>query len=217
MKQAYFTLFLIGMSFLSYGQSGWYCTSGSETIFSFPIFKDPNQDATVVRFAPVMNLQYMMNKDMGKSFGIYTGIAIRNVGFIADDPADGSIRKKFRTYNLGVPLGIKLGNMNKLMLYAGVDAEYAFNYKEKTFENDNKVQKNVAWFSNRHRAFTPAVHVGFQFATGLNIKVKYYLNSFFNPDYINYASEYERFDANVFYISLNSNLFKGTKFTYSSE
>jgi hypothetical protein len=215
MKRAYIIVFMISMSALSYGQSGWYSTSGSETIFSFPIFKDQNQETTVVRFAPVLNVQYLMNKDLGKSFGIFTGLALRNVGFIADDPADGNIRKKFRTYNLAVPVGIKLGNMNKLMLYGGVDFEYAFNYKEKTFVDDSK-SKDVAWFSNRHRQFMPAVHAGFQFATGLNIKFKYYLNSFFNPDRSDYAANYERFDANVFYVSLNSNLFKGTKFTYSS-
>jgi len=217
MKRTYLILFFIlTMSSFSCGQGGWYSTSGSETIFSFPFFKDSNQDATVVRFAPVLNLQFMMNKDMGESFGIYTGLALRNVGFIADDPLDASIRKKFRTYNLGVPLGIKLGNMNKLMLYGGVDLEYAFNYKEKTFTNGSKTSKSVAWFSNRTRQFIPSVHVGFQFATGMNLKLKYYPQTFFNPDRSDYASNYERFDANVFYISLNSNLFKGTKFTYSS-
>ena len=86
--------------------------------------------------------------------------------------------------------------------------------KEKTFVDDSK-SKSVSWFSNRHRQFMPAVHAGFQFATGLNIKFKYYLNSFFNPDHSDYAANYERFDANVFYVSLNSNLFKGSKFTYS--
>jgi hypothetical protein len=48
----------------------------------------------------------------------------------------------------------------------------------------------------------------------MNIKFKYYLNSFFNPDHPEYASEYERFDANIFYVSLNSNLFTGAKFVY---
>ncbi len=211
-----FILVIISVSVIysSYGQGEWYSTSGSETIFSFPFFKDQNQDATVVRFAPVINLQFLMNKDLSENFGIFTGIAIRNVGFIADDPSDPSVRKKFRTYNLAVPFGIKIGNMNKLMLYAGFDAEYAFNYKEKTFINGSK-QKEVLWFSNRHQSFMPAVHFGFQFATGMNIKFKYYLNSFFNPERIEYTSDYERFDANIFYISLNSNLFRGTKFTYS--
>ena len=140
----------------SFGQSGWYTTSGSETIFSFPIFKNPIQETTVVRFAPVLNLQYLLNKDFSNKAGFYTGIGVRNVGFIADDPDSSSIRKKFRTYNLGVPIGIKLGDMNKFMLYAGVELEYAFNYKEKTFVNDTKT-RDVSWFSSKHRQFQPAV------------------------------------------------------------
>ena len=214
MNKIILTVALLTMAIsTSFAQSDWYTTSGSETIFSFPIFKNPNQETTVVRFAPVLNLQYLWNKDFSSKAGFYSGLGVRNVGFIAEDPNDANVRKKFRTYNLGIPIGLKLGNMDKLMLYAGVELEFAFNYKEKTFQNDTKT-RDVSWFSSKHQQFMPAVQAGFQFATGMNLKFKYYLNSFFNPDHSAYSSEYERFDANIFYVSLNSNLFTGSKFVY---
>lgn len=199
-------------------QSRWYTTSGGETIFSLNAFSDPVNESTVLRFAPVFNFQTLINNDVSASFGIFTGLSMRNVGFIADDPDDVSVRRKFRTYNLAIPFGIKLGNLDGTFIYGGVDAEYAFNFKEKRFVDGNKEEVNVYWFTNRVKQFQPAVHVGFQFLKGTNIKFKYYLNTFFNSDRTDvYASEYERFDGNVFYFSLNSNLFYNTKFYYDSE
>jgi len=196
-------------------QSGWYTTSGSETIFSWNNPINSLRDNTVVRFAPVFNFQSMLNKDVSNSFGIYTGVNFRNVGFITDDPSADSIRRKFRTYNIGVPLGFKVGKIGKAFLYAGGNVEYAFNYKEKTFVNGDKENKKVYWFTDRVRTIQTAVHAGIQFYRGMNIKFQYYINSFFNPDRTDvYASLYERFDSNIFYVSLNANLFVGTKFTY---
>ncbi len=211
-------LFSVFITTTSNAQSDWYTTTGGETIFSWNSFINSPNDGAVIRFAPVFNFQSMINKDMGKSFGVYSGIAIRNVGFIADDPdpANANTRWKFRTYNLAVPLGLKIGNMQGKFLYAGADLEYAFNFKEKRFENGDKVYKKTYWFTDRIRQFQPSVHVGFQFWGGMNLKFKYYPQSFFNPDRTDvYDTLYKRFDSNVFYISLNSNLFRGTKFTYT--
>lgn len=195
-------------------KSDWYVTSGGEMIFSLWSPTNPNTDATVVRWAPVFNTQTMLNYDLSPAFGIYTGVAIRNVGFIADDPDSSVIRKKFRTYNVGVPLGIKVGNLNGTFIYAGVDGEYAFNFKEKTFNNDGKSGKSVYWFNNRVNEWQAAVHVGFQFYRGTNVKFKYYLTKFFNEDRDVYATEYERFDGNVFYFAFSADLFRNTKFYY---
>jgi hypothetical protein len=196
-------------------QSGWYTTSGSETIFSWNSPIHSAKDNTVVRFAPVLNFQSMLNKDLSKSLGIYTGVNLRSVGFITDDPADATIRRKFIKYNIGIPLGFKVGKMGKMFLYAGGNIEYAFNYKEKTFVNGDKESKKVYWFTDRIRTFQTAVHAGVQFHKGMNIKFQYYINSFFNPDRTDvYDTLYKRFDSNIFFVSLNANLFKGTKFTY---
>jgi hypothetical protein len=197
-------------------QSKWYTTSGSETIFSWNNPINSPRDNTVIRFAPVLNFQSMLNKDFSNAVGIYTGVNLRNVGFITDDPDSTSIRRKFRTYNIGVPLGFKIGKMGKAFIYAGGNIEYAFNFKEKKFVNGDKVEKNVFWFTDRVRTIQPAVHAGIQFYRGANIKFQYYPSSFFNPDRTDvYDTLYKRFDSNVFYLSLNANLFKGTKFTYS--
>ena len=213
-----FTLIIILLVFSSQlkAQSDWYTTQGGETIFSLMNFNDNFNDATVLRFSPVFNWQSLLNKDISKSFGIFTGIAFRNVGFIADDPDSAAIRKKFRTYNVAVPVGFKFGNLDRAFIYAGFDAEYAFNYKEKTFVNGDKEDKDVYWFSNRIQQFQPSVFMGFQLLRGTNIKFKYYLNNFFNPDRTDvYQSDYERFDGNIFYFSLNADLFYKSKFYYS--
>ena len=211
-----FILFSVFITSTSSAQSAWYVTSGGETIFSWNSFINSPNDGAVIRFAPVINIQSMVNKDMGKSFGIYSGFALRNVGFIADDPANADTRRKFRTYNVALPLGIKIGNMKGKVLYAGGDLEYAFHFKEKKFVNGDKIERVSYWFSDRIRKFQPSVHVGLQFWSGTNVKFKYYPRSFFNPDRTDiYDSLYKRFDSNVFYISLNSNLFKGKKFTYT--
>jgi len=214
-KACVFIFMLLLISYGTRAQSKWYTTSGSETIFSWNSFLNSPNDGAVIRFAPVVNLQSMLNKDLSESFGIYTGVAIRNVGFIADDPDVDTDRWKFRTYNIGVPVGIKIGKMNGAMMYVGADFEYAFNFKEKQFTNGDKVYKQSYWFTDRIRVFQPSFHAGFQFWSGLNLKFKYYPQSFFNPDRTDvYSTNYERFDSNVFYISLNSNLFRGTHFTY---
>jgi hypothetical protein len=67
-----------------------------------------------MRFSPVFNLQVMVNKDMNKNFGVFTGLSVRNVGYITDDYKDTNsliYKKKFRTYNLALPLGIKVGDL----------------------------------------------------------------------------------------------------------
>ena len=55
--------------------------------------------------------------DFSNSIGLYTGVAIRNVGFIYDtDLPTKTIR---RSYNLGVPLALKLGVFDKHMYLFG--------------------------------------------------------------------------------------------------
>jgi hypothetical protein len=218
MKRIILTLIIAFVFFESRSQSSWYTTTGGETILSLNAFNDPTVESTVLRFAPVFNSQTLLNIDLSNSFGIFTGLALRNVGFIADDPSDATVRKKFRTYNVAIPFGLKIGNLDGTFIYGGFDAEYAFNFKEKIFVDGKKQEKYLYWFSDRVQQWQPALHVGFQFVKGTNIKFKYYLNSFFNSERTDvYSSEYQRFDGNVFYFSLNSNLFYNSKFYYSTE
>src|SRR4051812_16967030 len=71
-----------GCTIPAFGQSKPYVTSGAEFIFSFAdINSSTGNGNTILRFAPVINLQSMLNKDVSTHFGLFTGLAIRNVGY----------------------------------------------------------------------------------------------------------------------------------------
>jgi hypothetical protein len=200
-------------------QSGrWYTTSGGEWIFSVSnVSLNGTETSGAVRFSPVFNFQNLVNYDADRHVGFFSGLNIRNVGFIYDIP-DSDIRKKVRTYNVGIPLGIKLGNLDGLFVYAGYELELPINYKEKTFVNERKEDRFNVWFSDR----TPVQHAlmaGVQFPYSANVKFKYYLTEFFDRDYTETRNgvqlkPYERFDGNIFYVSLNFSLFRNTEFYY---
>jgi hypothetical protein len=208
------TMFNFGFS-----QSENYWSTGGEMIFSFANIDNNGDDGgNIMRWSPVFNAQGMYNMDINGSFGIFTGLAIRNVGFIynnykiIEDDQIITVKKKFRTYNLGLPIGFKLGNLKKTFLYAGYDLEFPFHYKEKTFR-DEKKDKFSSWFSNRVEQFQHGFIVGIQFPYGANLKFKYYLSNFLNMDYTESsgAKPYDGLKANVFYVSLNFNLFTPIK------
>lgn len=200
-----------------------YITSGGELIFSFAnAEQNGNSLSTAVRFSPVFNLQVMLNQDLNKNFGLFTGLAIRNVGYITHDYIDPSnsleYKKKFRTYNLGLPLGIKAGDLSKTFFYGGYEIELAFSYKEKTFDGGDKIDKITGWFSDRNELFQHGFLAGVQFPRGVNLKFKYYLSEFHNQDYTTNASikPYAGLKSNIFYVSLNLFLFKGLDFYYET-
>ena len=66
-----------------------YVTSGGELIFSLAsIEQNGNNENATLRFSPVVNFQIMVNKDLSKNFGIFGGLALRNVGYIMNDYID---------------------------------------------------------------------------------------------------------------------------------
>jgi len=186
-----------------------YILSGGELIFSFADVSSGYDN--IIRFSPVFNAQSWRVYDYG-NFGFFHGLAIRNVGFIAEQ-ANTNIRIKYRTYNLGIPVGIKLDFGPTVGLYAGYELELPFNFKQKTFVNESKEQKFNSWFSDRTPTLAHGLFVGFQFVGGMHIKFKYYLNSFLNPEYEeildgNTVRPYEDLDVNVFYFAISFNIFK---------
>jgi hypothetical protein len=192
-----------------------YLTSGGEIIFSFAnVEQNGRNEKSTMRFSPVFNFQVMLNKDMNKKFGLFTGLGIRNVGYIINgytDPADSlGHKKKFRSYNLGIPVGIKVGNLDKIFFYGGYEFELAVNYKEKTFEDADKIDKITGWFSDRQELFQHGFMLGVQFPYGANLKFKYYLSEFHNRDYTNSAGvkPYAGLKSNIYYFSLCFFLFK---------
>jgi hypothetical protein len=95
-----------------------YVTTGGELIFSLAsIEQNGNNENATLRFSPVVNLQVMLNKDLGKNFGLFTGLALRNVGYIMNELHRRSNGLQYKTkvpsYNIGIPFGLKVGNLDK--------------------------------------------------------------------------------------------------------
>jgi len=197
-----------------------YVTSGGELIFSLAnIEQNGNSESSTLRFAPVVNFQVMLNKDLNKNFGLFTGLALRNVGYILPNYQDTnnlSYKKKFRSYNLGIPFGFKVGNLDKTFFYGGYEVELAFSYKEKTYDGGDKIDKITGWFSDRNELFQHGFLAGVQFPRGVNVKFKYYLSEFHNQDYTTNANikPYAGLKTNIFYVSLNFFLFKNLDMYY---
>ena len=197
-----------------------YWSFASEMIFSFAqIDNAGNEEGNVMRWSPVINLQSMYNYDMSKSFGLFSGVALRNVGFIYEDPYDPNNTKfKYRTYNLGVPVGFKIGKMGDVLFFGGYEIELPITYKEKRFVNEDKVDKDLIWFSDKVEPFQQSVLAGVQLPYGATIKFKYYFTNFHNRDYVamvdgNPTKPYD-FKSNVFYFSICYDLFKNWEDTY---
>ncbi len=200
-----------------------YFTSGTEFIFSLASIDNKGNDGgNIMRFTGFLHLQGQYNYDFSKSFGLMTGIALRNVGFIYNNPETG-LKKKYRAYNIGIPVGLKIGSMGKAHLYAGYEIEFPANYKEKTFNNEREDDKFNIWFSKRVPVFYNTVFVGVQFKYGISLKFKYYLTNFFNQSYSEVNQDgiteypYKDIDVRIFYFSLNINLFRDVHFNYSKE
>jgi hypothetical protein len=225
MKKTYtLIIFCTLLAVSGFSQSRTYITSGFEIIFSEANISDENnpEATSTLRFAPVINPQSMLNVDMSKNIGIFTGLAIRNVGYIYDeyntvlpDGVTEPIKKKFRTYNLGIPVGLKLGDLNGLFIYGGYEVEFPFVYKEKTFNTaGEKTNTDVSWFSDRVQNIQQSWLVGIQMPYGLNLKFKYYFTEFHNQDFtVNNVKPYAGLNSKIWYISLTANLFKNAQFT----
>ena len=156
-------LLTVSISLMSQAEEAWYVSAESEMIFSFADIEAPNEynAETVLRWSPVFNFAGHLNKDLTDNIGFNIGLAIRNVGFISDFDVesedsdfnpDNINKMKFRTYNAGIPVGIKLGKLSQekpFFLFAGYEVEFPFHYKQKEFDGGEKVNKRTAWFSDR--------------------------------------------------------------------
>jgi hypothetical protein len=195
-----------------------YMSGGAEISFTNPVLDVNGSDqGGVVRFAPVVNVQQTLNSDMSDKFGLFLGLSVNNVGFIYDAPQT-DYRFKFRSYNLGLPVGIKIGTMNGGLLFAGYSIEWAFNYKQKEFLNEEKQDKFSVWASDRTEPFMQAWMAGFQLGNGTCLKVKYYFTNFHNQEFtetkdiggvtVTGFKPYDGLNANIIYASLGFALFK---------
>ena len=207
-------LLLTGQALAQSTPKSWYFTSSGEWIFSSAILDvgpDGNDQGSIIRFSPVFNALGMANHDFSEHAGMFIGLGVRNVGFIYDVP-DSEFRYKFRPYNLGVPVGLKFGDMDGGMVYLGYEMELPFNYKEKEFQNEKKEDKFNVWFSDRTEPLMHTLFLGVQFKYGTSLKFKYYLTNFHNTDFTETkdgvtTKPYAGLNANIIYVSLSFGLF----------
>ncbi len=79
---------------------------------------------------------------------------------------------------------LKSVNWIRCCFFAGYEVEFPFAYKEKHFVNEEKVYKEVIWFTDRVEPVQSSLMAGIQLPYGATIKFKYYLTNFHNRDYI---------------------------------
>ncbi|MFC3879055.1 hypothetical protein ACFOSV_02655 [Algoriphagus namhaensis] len=184
------------------GSTNIYTMSTGETILSFGIVDaEPLNTGTVARFTPFFNFGQQLHFDFSPSFGIYTGLNVRNVGMITD--LNDSVRVKQRTYNLGLPIAFKIGDVEGWRFSAGFEAEIAFAYKQKVYVNGEK-RKSSSWFDDRVEIFQPSVFAEIVGKDGNFIRFKYYLNDFLTANQqINVPGvEYNPTRSSMFYVSI---------------
>jgi hypothetical protein len=208
MKKIFTGIILIFLAFSGYSQGAPYITSEGELILGFARIQNNGVDqSSIPRFTCFFHGQSLIHFDKSEGFGLFSGISIRNVGFIYDESA--SVRKKYRTYNVGIPLGIKIGDLDNLYIYGGYELELPINYKEKTFINEKKEDKFNVWFSNRTPAIYNTFFVGVRLPHGLSLKFKYYATPFFNQNYSQSVNgvtvkPFENLNVNTFHFSLTT-------------
>ena len=209
----------------SFAQVNIYATTKYDMILSFVQLDayDSNK-GQLARFSPWFNLQENANFDVSNILGFTAGASIKNIGFIyrISDPstidntfATTSIKKKFRTYNFGIPVGIKFGNLKSFYFMGGYELEFPLTYKEKTFKGNNKIKYDNEWFSNKTPSISHSLYFGIQFPYHFGVNFKYYLTEFFDGNCKDLVHdiptiEYKDLHAHVFYVSLTYDIFRNT-------
>jgi hypothetical protein len=190
----------------------WYLSNSFDgAMFSSAIFEKPGNNQTLlgsIRFS-LINFGYNFNYDFDEHFGFFTGLGIKNLGFI-EKVEDSTIKR--RVYTLGIPIGFKLGNLQKRhygFVGGGIDAP--FNYREKGFVKRNDKQKFSEWFSDRTPEFMPYLFAGFSYGSGSTFKLQYYPGNFFNQEYEEvhngvYSHPYRGYSAHIICVSFGLDL-----------
>ncbi len=161
---------------------------------------------SVLRFSYVINYGVSFNFNLTRQFGIFTGVDLKNVGFIEHE--NGETIKR-RTYNLGAPLGLKFGNLqrNSAYLFIGGGLDVPVNYREKEFVHRNQKTKFSEWFSDRTPAVMPYVFIGAKFRNNCTIKFQYYTNNYLNPDFASGGVQpYAGYNVHLMLLSLGYHL-----------
>lgn len=215
--------FLMAIVTLETNAQGIYHTNGGEIIFSGADVNYGGMNVnTNIRFTVFFHAQHLLNFDLTDNIGLFTGIGLRNVGFITEDryqnmgflnidnthpDYDKNTKIKRRSYSLGFPIALKLGSFSKhFFLFAGGEYEWMFHYKQKLFIDEEKY-KFKEWTSDRVNPWVPSLFAGIQFPQGFRLKFKYYMDDFLNPEFtgidFDEQVDYSQFESTgMWYISL---------------
>ncbi len=218
-----------------------YSTKGGEFIFGLnnasfteeflAQYPGASMEGSNLRFSMFFHYTQFLHVDFTNNIGMLTGVGIRNVGMITDEvlPQTVSLSGQEvaytnynivrRQYLLGIPIGLKVGSFrDHVFFYGGLEYELAFHYKEKvwtgSFDRSGKKSKSSEWFGDQTEILLPSAFGGVQFPGGINVRFKYYLTDFLNPDYtidannqdggIYDISDLSRFaESQLFFISLS--------------
>lgn len=136
------------------------------------------------RFTYFFHFGFNMNYDFNNLVGLFTGVSIKNIGFIEKSSVVTDSTIKRRVYTAGIPLGLKLGDLKKKnYVFLGGGVDFPVNYREKGFVKRNDKEKFNEWFSDRVPHYMPYGFVGFSFKPGIFIKVQYYPENFMNATF----------------------------------
>lgn len=216
--KAWYALLALACMLFGNNTTAQYWTSGGELIFATADYKvNSDHIGGPVRFSLFLHLNSKYNLDLGKHAGLAFGYSVKNLGFATrgekfaplNDPLNPRDYDKIvrRSYTLGVPIMLKLGNMKEDRFLAfGAEYDMLFHFKEKRFLNGEK-SKRTKWFSGETNRFLPSVFFGIQFSRLGMIKVQYYLDDFLNKSYsTNGWKPYEFTDSRILYFSWMGNV-----------
>jgi hypothetical protein len=199
-----------------------YTATGTELIFSFArVSVDSFTVDNKLRFSLFPHIQQQYHFNFNKTFGIYFGISLINIGFrneFTHENQNTTFELRQRALAFGIPLAVKLGNMkNGNFIALGATAEIMTQYKYKYYYQGEKT-KNTAWFSDKVNIFNPSVFVDLRNNTGGYIRLKYYLFDFLSekPTSYSVSGQTEIFtltprQSSLFYLALGSTFMKKRK------
>ena len=196
---------IIGKLYLGVNMDSYLLSSAD---MEHPLHTSPGTERVVAvpRFTMFPHLGTTAHYNFTKNFGLISGLGIKNLGFIEkiNDPDSTVIR---RNYTIGIPLGIKIGNMFRTYAMLGGGVDIPFWYKEKGFVKRGDKTKINEWFSQRTATVLPYVFVGARFNPGVIVKATYYPANFMNTDYkqtVNGVTvkPYADYNVNIFLLSV---------------
>jgi hypothetical protein len=157
-----------------------YSSNQIKLIFSTApnISRADHRIASPMRFTAFFNYSTVLNLDLSSYFGVAIGLEIKNICMTLKDSV---YKTKYRAYALGVPVYLRLGNMDKRWYFlAGAQYDYLFAFKEKVFVGDAKIKRHPY---GSITPFIPSIFFGFKSKSGTSISVHYMLQNFFSDDY----------------------------------